>query len=243
MALSADRPVRVAAHRRHVQHQGALVPVPRSLLAPPPRSDRPARRPGMPSAGFYPRGGGRLDAWIEPATPAAAVADRRGPCSGPGCRRGVPASPQEHRRADARPGRRVLAERGLEADIAWSTGPALAPGRRSRLTAEHEGGSPPRSSASASAASPPRRSPTRPSRSCSPTRTPPAPSTPTRPTSSSCRWPSPTAAASTPSPRSPSTSAPTPRRSAPSSTARSDRRAELGAGRVAIHRRRIVESS
>jgi RNA 3'-terminal phosphate cyclase (ATP) len=33
----------------------------------------------MPSAGFYPRGGGQLDAWIEPATPRAWIQIERGP--------------------------------------------------------------------------------------------------------------------------------------------------------------------
>ncbi len=33
----------------------------------------------MPAAGFYPRGGGRLEAWIEPATPRAWVQTDRGP--------------------------------------------------------------------------------------------------------------------------------------------------------------------
>jgi len=33
----------------------------------------------MPSAGFYPRGGGRLDAWIEPARPQPFVRTSRGP--------------------------------------------------------------------------------------------------------------------------------------------------------------------
>jgi RNA 3'-terminal phosphate cyclase (ATP) len=32
----------------------------------------------MPSAGFYPRGGGQLDAWIEPATPRAWILTERG---------------------------------------------------------------------------------------------------------------------------------------------------------------------
>lgn len=33
----------------------------------------------MPSAGFFPIGGGRLEAWIEPGTPRAVVLDARGP--------------------------------------------------------------------------------------------------------------------------------------------------------------------
>ena len=33
----------------------------------------------MPSAGFFPVGGGRLEAWIEPGTPRAIVLDARGP--------------------------------------------------------------------------------------------------------------------------------------------------------------------
>ncbi len=34
---------------------------------------------GMPAAGFYPLGGGRLEAWIEPGTPRALVLTARGP--------------------------------------------------------------------------------------------------------------------------------------------------------------------
>ena len=33
----------------------------------------------MPAAGFYPRGGGQLDAWIEPATPRTWISTERGP--------------------------------------------------------------------------------------------------------------------------------------------------------------------
>ena len=33
----------------------------------------------MPAAGFYPRGGGRLEAWIEPAMPRAWIQTGRGP--------------------------------------------------------------------------------------------------------------------------------------------------------------------
>ena len=128
----------------------------------------------MPSAGFYPGGGGRLDAWIEPATPRPLVLDRPRPAvDGPRRGGGLPAH-RGDRRADARP-RRASGSGRCGIDRPRSTSSSGRPGGHGAaiaLTADRRRDPPPRSSAWASAASPPRPSPTRPSTSCSPTSTP-----------------------------------------------------------------------
>ena len=60
----------------------------------------------MPAAGFYPRGGGQLDAWIEPATPAGLGPHRARPAPADPRRRRRRQPPRRHRRAAARPGDR-----------------------------------------------------------------------------------------------------------------------------------------
>ncbi|MBX6312798.1 MAG: RNA 3'-terminal phosphate cyclase [Isosphaeraceae bacterium] len=92
----------------------------------------------MPSAGFYPRGGGRLEAWIEPATPRPLTLLDRGPLRG---LRGVSMTAHLHRhdvagRMLARAERR-LAERGLAAEIRQAELSAPSPGAAISLTAEH----------------------------------------------------------------------------------------------------------
>ncbi|MEJ7639604.1 MAG: RNA 3'-terminal phosphate cyclase, partial [Singulisphaera sp.] len=92
----------------------------------------------MPSAGFYPRGGGRLDAWIEPA-PAGLrplVQDGRGPLVGIRGEAGVaqlPSGVAERMRAQAE---RALAGRGLaEIELVRWSGPVRGrpqPRRRTR---------------------------------------------------------------------------------------------------------------
>ena len=148
----------------------------------------------MPAAGFYPAGGGRLDAWIEPGRPRpldprATAARWSGSAAWPGSPASRPRSP-----ADGRPGRRrrwPVAGSTAEIEAGHVGGPP-APGAVDRADRRDAGAAPPRSSAWASAASRPRPSPTRRSTSSSPTSTrPAAPSTPTRPTRSSCPWPSP----------------------------------------------------
>ena len=63
----------------------------------------------MSAAGFYPRGGGRLEAWIEPATPQSLRSDRPRPIA-PAARHRRRRQPRRrHRPPDARPGDRAPA--------------------------------------------------------------------------------------------------------------------------------------
>jgi RNA 3'-terminal phosphate cyclase (ATP) len=93
----------------------------------------------MPSAGFYPRGGGRLEAWIEPARPRAFTRTERGPL---GRIRGVSGvSNLRFRNVAERMRDRALerlAARGLEADIDLADWPGPAPGAAISLSAEHD---------------------------------------------------------------------------------------------------------
>ena len=97
----------------------------------------------MPSAGFYPRGGGRLEAWIEPATPRS---HSSGPTAAP-CERCTerPESPTFARTSPdgcatgRSSGWRPTASRPRST---WCAGPARGRGPRSALTAEHEGSVP-----------------------------------------------------------------------------------------------------
>ena len=144
LALRADRPVRVTlaggtfnesapsfpflatTWRAHL----ALLGAPISLA--------------MPSAGFYPRGGGRLDAWIEPA-PAGLrplVQAGRGPLVRIRGEAGVaqlPSGVAERMRAQAEA---RLAGRGLRAEIELVRWSSASPGAAISLVAEHAGGPP-----------------------------------------------------------------------------------------------------
>ncbi len=65
----------------------------------------------MPAAGFYPRGGGRLEALVEPATPRIRSDNPRRFATCAGCgRHGQP--PRRHRSTDARPGRQTARSPG-----------------------------------------------------------------------------------------------------------------------------------
>lgn len=93
----------------------------------------------MPSAGFYPRGGGRLEAWIEPAQPLPLTRTERGPLE-----RIVGFAGVAHlnlgiaeRMRDQALAR--LAERGLTAEIRVGTWPGPVPGAAIALTGEHDG--------------------------------------------------------------------------------------------------------
>ena len=100
----------------------------------------------MPAAGFYPRGGGRLEAWIEPATPRAWIQTDRGPLqrirgiAGVANLRDDIATRLRDRAIDR------LREGGLTAEVQieietvrW---PSPGQGAALSLTAEHEGAIP-----------------------------------------------------------------------------------------------------
>ncbi len=91
----------------------------------------------MPGAGFYPVGGGRLEAWIEGGQPCATVLDRRGPVVAIRGEAGVCGlDPTIAARMVARVESR-LADRGIEADlkvVEWQGG---SPGTAISLTANH----------------------------------------------------------------------------------------------------------
>lgn len=92
----------------------------------------------MPSAGFYPRGGGRIEAWIEPATPAPVTLADRGPLRSI---RGVAGACKLERHHVAERmrdhARSLLADRGWDLQIEVADWPGLAPGAALSLTAEH----------------------------------------------------------------------------------------------------------
>jgi RNA 3'-terminal phosphate cyclase (ATP) len=92
----------------------------------------------MPSAGFYPKGGGRLDAWIEPATPRAVTWIDRGPLvrirgqAGVANLRSRDVAARMRDRAEA-----LLAQRGLAAAIETVQWPSPGQGAALGLVAEH----------------------------------------------------------------------------------------------------------
>lgn len=92
----------------------------------------------MPQAGFYPRGGGRLDAWIEPAELRPIARTERGPLVKVRGVAGVanlrPNIARRMRdRAEAR-----LADYGFQAEIALVEWPSIGQGAALSLTAEHD---------------------------------------------------------------------------------------------------------
>ncbi len=98
----------------------------------------------LPAAGFYPRGGGRLEAWIEPASPRPWVQLGRGPLRRIRLIAGVANLREEiaHRMRD-RAARR-LEEAGLAAEVAIETVRWPSPGQGAALSliAEHDGAIP-----------------------------------------------------------------------------------------------------
>jgi RNA 3'-terminal phosphate cyclase (ATP) len=92
----------------------------------------------MPSAGFYPRGGGRLDAWIEPGTPRAITLLERGPLlqingAAGVARLSASIAGRMRDRARAR-----LHESGLPAEVSTINWPGSSPGAAIGLVAQHE---------------------------------------------------------------------------------------------------------
>jgi RNA 3'-terminal phosphate cyclase (ATP) len=98
----------------------------------------------MPAAGFYPRGGGQLDAWIEPAMPGAWIQTERGPLRRIRGLAGVANLPDDiaRRMRDRVVGR--LHDEGLSVEIDIDTGRWASPGQGAAisLVAEHEGNIP-----------------------------------------------------------------------------------------------------
>jgi RNA 3'-terminal phosphate cyclase (ATP) len=91
----------------------------------------------MPLAGFYPRGGGRLEAWIEPASPRAITLIDRAPLTriqGVATVAGLGIGIAERMRARAED---RLAAHGLLAEIALAETPSASPGAAIALTAEY----------------------------------------------------------------------------------------------------------
>ncbi|HEV3166501.1 MAG TPA: RNA 3'-terminal phosphate cyclase [Isosphaeraceae bacterium] len=92
----------------------------------------------MPSAGFYPRGGGRLEAWIEPAQPSAMSILDRGPLVRVhGVAGGANLNTSIAERLGARAEQR-LAALGYEAEITLTSWPSPGQGAAISLTVEHE---------------------------------------------------------------------------------------------------------
>jgi RNA 3'-terminal phosphate cyclase (ATP) len=98
----------------------------------------------MPAAGFYPRGGGRLEAWIEPASPRPWIQVDRGPLRRIRVIAGVANLREEiaHRMRDR--AIRRLEEVGLTAEVAIETVQWPSPGQGAALSliAEHDGAIP-----------------------------------------------------------------------------------------------------
>ena len=91
----------------------------------------------MPAAGFYPEGGGQLDAWIEPATPRPLIQEARGELVRI---RGVAGVTNLDARIGARMRDRaasLLAERGLDAEIGVERWAGPGQGAALSLVAEY----------------------------------------------------------------------------------------------------------
>jgi RNA 3'-terminal phosphate cyclase (ATP) len=97
----------------------------------------------MPEAGFYPRGGGRLDAWIEPAALRPLTLKNRGRLLRITGTAGVARLPESvAARMRARAEERLLDHGLADVVIDLADWRALSPGAAIRLTAEHEGVAP-----------------------------------------------------------------------------------------------------
>ena len=94
-----------------------------------------------PVAGFYPKGGGRLDARIGPATPLARHLPARGPLTRISGACGVARLPRAIADRMRRHALSRLAAHGLDtlADLAVVEWPSAGPGAATSLTAEHPG--------------------------------------------------------------------------------------------------------
>ena len=90
---------------------------------------------GMPKAGFYPEGGGRLEAWIEPATPRPLVLEDRGELvKVRGMAETIRLPGVGRRMADRAV--ECLASRGIEAEVGACQLQGIGPGASIALVAE-----------------------------------------------------------------------------------------------------------
>jgi len=96
----------------------------------------------MPSAGFYPRGGGRLEAWIEPATPRAFDQTDRAPLRTLHGTAGVSNLREDIARRMRNRALERLSALGLSAEIDLVSWPSPGQGAAFALTAEHDGAVP-----------------------------------------------------------------------------------------------------
>jgi RNA 3'-terminal phosphate cyclase (ATP) len=138
LALRADRPVRLSLTGGTFNAQAPSYPFLESSWGPALAALGLPIALAMPAAGFYPRGGGRLDAWIEPAAPRPVSWIDRGPLvrirgqAGIANLRSRDIAARMRRRAEE-----LLAERGLEAAIETVEWPSPGQGAALSLVAEH----------------------------------------------------------------------------------------------------------
>jgi RNA 3'-terminal phosphate cyclase (ATP) len=99
-------------------------------------------RIGMPRAGFYPRGGGQIEAWIEPGSPRSYICTERGPLRQISGTAGVSNLRDDIARRLRDHALKRLDADGLTADIELVRWPGPGQGAALILTAENEGAAP-----------------------------------------------------------------------------------------------------
>jgi RNA 3'-terminal phosphate cyclase (ATP) len=142
LALRADRPVRVELTGGTFNQSAPSVPFLETTWRAHLAALGAPIALASPEAGFYPRGGGRLDAWIEPAelrpitrTERGELVGIRGVAGVANLRPGIAERMRDH--ALAR-----LADRGLDAEITIADWPSIGQGAAISLTAEYTGTAP-----------------------------------------------------------------------------------------------------
>ena len=141
IAMAADRPVRLAIEGGTFNTQAPSYPFLEACWRRHMASLGLPIALAMPAAGYYPRGGGRIEAWIEPARSRPLQKIERGPLIRI---HGVAGTTNLHHHDIANRMRTraigLLADRGLDADIGLADWPGEGAGAAISLTAEHEGG-------------------------------------------------------------------------------------------------------